>query len=215
MFVTVKQMLAAERRAIEKLLIPRRSLMFNAGKSVADLIRLEFPTLRSVGVAAGYGNNGGDGFVAALLLSEHVTQVDIFSLGRRKTFSPDARFFLDRCAQKKNIRITFSDVYIVQKCEVIVDGLLGTGFGLPLLNPLPSVISKLNCGVPVVAVDIPSGLHGDTGQVAEQCIRAVHTVTFARAKVGLRDRKEYTGRITVADIGIPDICFDDSRWESV
>jgi NAD(P)H-hydrate epimerase len=211
MFVTVKQMVSAERRAIEKLLIPSRSLMFNAGKSVADLIRQEFPTLRSIGVAAGYGNNGGDGFVAGLLLSDHVSHVNIFSLGAREAFSPDSRFFLDRCFEKKNIRITFSDVYAVQTCDLIVDGLLGTGFHLPLRDPLLSVISGLNCGCPVVAVDIPSGLHGDTGQVAEQCIRAVHTVTFARAKVGMRDRSEYTGRITVADIGIPDICFDDSR----
>jgi hydroxyethylthiazole kinase-like uncharacterized protein yjeF len=141
--------------------------------------------------------------------------VNIFSLGRRREFSPDARFFLDRCFEKKNIYITFSDVYNVQTCDLIVDGILGSGFSLPLGEPLSSVIIKLNCGVPVVAVDIPSGLHGDTGQVAEPCIRAVHTVTFARAKVGMRGRSEYTGRITVADIGIPEICFDDSRWPSV
>jgi NAD(P)H-hydrate epimerase len=220
MIVTVAHMIRAERRAIEKLLIPSELLMYRAGLGVANLILSKFPTARRVGIASGFGNNGGDGFVAGLLLSDKIPKIDVVSLGQRTTFSRDARHFLDECNKRKNIRLTFpsdiseitSAVRQLRDSDVIIDALLGTGFRLPLKEPFITAIRSVSQGPPIVAVDIPSGLDGDTGNIAVECIRALDTVTFARAKVGMMNRKEYTGEITVVDIGIPDHCFEDDKW---
>jgi NAD(P)H-hydrate epimerase len=215
MFVTVAQMIRAERRAIERLRIASRTLMFNAGRSVAEMVRAEFPRAKSISIAAGLGNNGGDGFVAGLLLADRVSRVTVLSLGSRETFSADARHFLDRCSEKKNISIAFPkspNLKSLQQSDVIVDALLGTGLQFPLPQKFRTAIESINGGPSIVAVDIPSGLHGDTGETDGACVRAAYTVTFARPKLGLRDREQYTGMVVVRDIGIPEVCFDDAKW---
>ena len=219
MFVTVKEMVKAEQRAIKQLLIPGTTLMYNAGKSVVDYILDHYPKLGNVGVAAGFGNNGGDGFVTALLLSEKSKNVRVFSLGKPESFSHDAQHFLSIC-KKRNIDIVFpeniKDACAVandyKNCDLIVDALLGTGLNGPVGEPVASVILNIPKDVPIVSVDIPSGLNGTTGEAGDACIRARQTVTFARPKIGMKNKSEYTGDLIVTDIGIPEICFDDKKW---
>jgi NAD(P)H-hydrate epimerase len=189
--------------------------MFNAGKSVADFILSEFPRARSISIAAGLGNNGGDGFVAGLLLSDTLSRISIHSLGSPDNFSNDARHFLRACSTKKNVSISFpqsADLTALRDSDAIIDALLGTGLQFPLTPQFRAAIASLNGGPPIVAVDIPSGLHGDTGAIDGVCVRAAYTVTFARPKAGMRDRPQFTGRLVISDIGIPEACFDDARW---
>ena len=220
MFVSVKKMVQAEQRAIKELLIPSQTLMFNAGKSVAELIMEKYGSSKRVGVVAGFGNNGGDGFVTAMFLADKGMNVKVVSLGKPDAFSSDAHHFLNACLQRKTINVKFAhDKETVAKeladfnhCELVVDGLLGTGLTGQVVEPIATAIRCLPKGCPVVAVDIPSGLNGTTGAVGDPCIRAKDTVTFARGKIGMMNREAYTGQITVTDIGIPDICFDDEKW---
>lgn len=220
MFVSVKKMVEAERRAIHELLIPSKTLMFNAGKSVTELILDKYRQTKRVGVVAGFGNNGGDGFVTAMLLADKGMKVKVVSIGKLEAFSSDASHFLRECLQRKTIDVKFAhDKNAVAKeltdfhhVELIVDGLLGTGLTGDVVEPIATAIRCLPEGCPVVAVDIPSGLNGTTGAVGNPCVKAKDTVTFARGKIGMLNRELYTGNITVTDIGIPDICFDDEKW---
>lgn len=220
MFVSVKKMVQAEQRAIKELLIPSKTLMYNAGKSVAELILEKYRGAKRVGVVAGFGNNGGDGFVTAMFLADKGLNVKVVSLGKPDAFSSDAHHFLGACLERKAIDVKFAhDSEAVAKeladfnhCELIVDGLLGTGLTGQVVEPIATAIRRLPEGCPVVAVDIPSGLNGTTGAIGDPCVRAKDTVTFARGKIGMLDRAPYTGEITVTDIGIPDICFDDDKW---
>lgn len=213
-------MVKAEQRAIKQLLIPGTTLMFNAGKSVAETILDKYPHIKHVGVAAGFGNNGGDGFVTAMLLRKKLKKVTIFSLGKPESYSNDARHFLSICLKEKGIDITFpqnlkESISCAQKfhhCDLIVDALLGTGLNGKVTDPVASVIHNLPKDLPIVSVDIPSGLNGTTGDAGENCIRANQTVTFARPKIGMKNKENYTGELIVSDIGIPDICFDDEKW---
>lgn len=220
MFVSVHKMVQGEQRAIRELLIPSRTLMYNAGKSVAELVLSKYKGIKSIGVVSGFGNNGGDGFVTGMLLSDHGLNVKVLSLGHPSNFSADARHFLDSCLSRPKVSVKFaSDVKTVSTemtdlhhCDVLIDALLGTGFAGSVQEPIATAIRSLPRAVPVVAVDIPSGLNGTTGEIGDPCVRASETVTFAKCKIGMRNRREYTGEITVADIGIPEICFDDEKW---
>lgn len=213
-------MVRAEQRAIKQLLIPGTTLMYNAGKSVAETILDRYPNIKYIGVAAGFGNNGGDGFVTAMLLKKKLKNVTIFSLGKPESYSNDARHFLSICMKDKNIDVHFpqdlkESISWAQKfkhCDLIVDALLGTGLTGKVTDPVASVIHNLPTNLPIVSVDIPSGLNGTTGEAGENCIKANQTITFARPKIGMKNKEKYTGELIVSDIGIPEICFDDEKW---
>lgn len=219
MFVSVKHMVRAEQRAIKQLLIPESALMYNAGKHVFDSLLDKYPDIKNIGIAAGFGNNAGDGFVTAMLLHNKKKNVRIVSLGHLENFSNSAGHFFQIC-QKQGIDIKLPDgitnsinaTKSLADCDVIIDALLGTGFVGTVSEPIASVISSIPTNIPIIAVDIPSGLNGSTGEVGNVCIRASQTITFARPKIGMKNREEYTGKVAVADIGIPDICFDDEKW---
>lgn len=219
-FVTVAQMVAAEQRAIFKLGIASRLLMFNAGKTIADLVASKYPETRSVGITAGFGNNGGDGFVVGMLMANRSIPVNVVSLGKREQFSADATEFLNACLKHPLVKVSFAhdtdsvarEIKKVQYSDLIIDAVLGTGFSGQVRDPIATAIHEMSGRAPIVAVDIPSGLNGTTGEVSDPCIKATDTVTFARGKIGLLNHKEHTGLITVTDIGIPDICFDETKW---
>lgn len=220
MFVSVKNMVKAEQRAIKQLLIPGKTLMYNAGKSVAETILDRYPDAQHIGVAAGFGNNGGDGFVTAMLLQKKFKKVSIFSLGKPESYSDDAKHFLSLCMKEKDITINFpkdlkESVDCAKNyhyCDLVVDALLGTGLTGNVTDPVASVIFNLPTNLPMVSVDIPSGLNGTTGDFGAACIKANQTITFARPKIGMKNRENCTGELIVSDIGIPEICFDDEKW---
>lgn len=187
-------------------------LMENAGRGVADCLeRLGIDG--TVVICCGRGNNGGDGFVIArhLDLRGYRTQVLLYCDPAQLAGDAAANF---RILEKTNVPIhpcyENSEADSLQThlagASWIVDALLGTGARGEPRPPLDSVIDQLNAsGIPILAVDVPSGLDCDTGEPAEHTVRAAHTCTFATAKVGFAQpgALDYLGELHVLDIGTP------------
>ncbi len=202
--------------AIREMQIPGVVLMENAGRSCADVIvqRLGGHGGR-VCIFCGSGNNGGDGFVIARHLFNHGIGVRVVLCTDPEKISGDARINYDIC-RNMNLSIETLDMNSasapkaieahVLDCDLLVDAILGTGLSGELKGPAALLISCLNAhNLPIVAVDIPSGLECDTGLPLPVCIEAVATVTFAALKKGFvinPESRAATGRVFVADIGI-------------
>ncbi len=186
------------------------ALMENAGRAVADIIVSRFAPCR-VAVLCGPGNNGGDGFVVARLLSGHGFDVVVACGGEQKG---DAAAMADRW---RGARAPLIPV-VLDEADLIVDALFGTGLSRPPDAIYRTLIEAVNrASVPVVAVDIPSGVDGDSGQVRGIAIEADITVTFFRLKPAhlLLPGRELCGETLLADIGIPDAaCAGISLFEN-
>ena len=206
-----------DRRAIEEFGIPGIVLMENAGRQIAEAARTMLKDLkgRRVLVLAGRGNNGGDGFVVARHLAMDGFPVEAALLARRDQVQGDARTNLD-ILEAMGLAISVLDgpaEEVVQRLEpmleradLVIDGLLGTGTRGEIREPYASIIVAVNAAArPVLAIDIPSGLDGDTGRPLGPTIRARRTVTMAAMKIGFQNPEAaaYTGTVVLADIGIP------------
>jgi NAD(P)H-hydrate epimerase len=213
MLVTVKQIQALDKIAIERIGIPSAVLMENAGRAVAQEV-LRYLTKKrrpSVCVFCGLGNNAGDGFVAARHLLVRGIRVQTFLLGDPKNLKGDAalnyRIFRKLGGPFKKIgRMTPAAARAMAGCAVVVDALFGVGLNREIQDPFRGIIEKINAaGRAVIAVDVPSGLNATTGEVFGVCVKATRTVTFTCPKKGFfrREGPRHTGKIIVADIGIP------------
>jgi NAD(P)H-hydrate epimerase len=193
---------------------PGRDLMLRAGTAVAREVQRRW-SVRPVAVLCGPGNNGGDGFVAARVLAGAGWPVRLALLGARDRLRGDAEHHAARWSGE----VLALDVKALEGAELIVDALFGSGLSRPLDA---EVAQTLACAalsrIPVVAVDVPSGLQGDSGEslgaIAAEC-----TVTFTRKKPGhvLLPGRELCGATLVADIGTPSSVFDQlaiDTWEN-
>lgn len=199
--LTVAEMAEADRRAIAGGVVGLQ-LMEAAGAAVARMVERHHPQ-GSVLVLCGPGNNGGDGFVAARLLAQAGRSVAVMLLGEVSALRGDAA----EMAKQWSGLVAVPDPALVIHHDVIVDALFGAGLSKPLSGDALALVQAANeSGRPIVAVDLPSGLHGDDGQPRGDAIRATRTVTFFRPKPGhlLLPGRQYCGHLHVADIGIPD-----------
>ncbi|MBV9262389.1 MAG: NAD(P)H-hydrate epimerase, partial [Pseudolabrys sp.] len=197
--LTIAEMAQADRLAVAGG-VPGIDLMENAGRAVADCVG-EFQGQRVL-VVAGPGNNGGDGFAAGRLLAERGHKVHIALLGDVARLKGDAAI----AAQRWTGPVEPASAQAVKDHDIIVDALFGAGLDRPLDGAAVAVIQAINAaGVPVVAVDLPSGINGDSGQVMNVAVKARATVTFFRRKPGhlLLPGRLHCGRLQIADIGIP------------
>ena len=202
---SVAEMYAADAAAAEAG-IPGLTLMENAGRAVAQAIVRRWAP-RPVAVLCGPGNNGGDGFVAARLLAEAGWPVRLGLLGTRERLKGDAAAMADRW--KHPVEPLSST--LLDGEPLVVDALFGAGLARPLEGvALELAESSAERDPPCVAVDIPSGIHGDTGEALGGAFRAAVTVTFGRRKYGhlLLPGREHAGDVVVADIGIPAAAID-------
>jgi len=212
---TAAEMAAIDRCAGECHGISVAELMERAGRCTAEAAELLLGPVRGRRVAlfCGRGNNGGDGFVAARLLQGRGAAAAVFLVGTPGELRPDARLAWDAaqaagveltsCADTSTLAATQARVCDV---DLIVDALLGTGFTPPARDLATMAIRLINSlGIPVLAVDIPSGLAADTGHVTGAAVRATATVTFGYPKPGLLifPGARHVGRLWLADIGIP------------
>jgi NAD(P)H-hydrate epimerase len=201
-----------DRRAIETLGLPGIVLMENAGRGAAELL-IELGIGGPVTVVTGKGNNGGDGFVIARHLANHGYDVRVLLFADPHDLTGDAatnyqvlraaRMSLRNCAAEPDPANWRQDL---TSASWIVDALLGTGTRGSVREPFVTVIEQVNAaGVPVFAVDLPSGLDCDTGQPLGPCIRAAHTATFVAPKRGFEapGAAGFTGQVHVVDIGVP------------
>ena len=197
--LTVAQMTAADRFAVAHG-VPSLTLMENAGRAVADEICARWSP-RPTAVLCGPGNNGGDGFVVARLLRQRGWDVRVAQFAVDTPYPPDALEMLRRWAGGAT-HLAFDGA------ELVVDALFGAGLSRPLTDVPANAVAKLNASsIPVVAIDVPSGLSGDTGKpMGDACVEADLTVTFFRKKSAhvVASARKFVGEVVVADIGIPD-----------
>ena len=213
-FATASQMKSLDRRAIDEAHIPGNALMERAGEGVvAVLEKIHTPlTGRTAVVLCGKGNNGGDGFVIARLLLRKRAKVTVVLLAQPSELSGDAKLMYRRYTRTPGaptVRVNPSIDQIRQdlhRCDFVVDALLGTGLSSQVTGNYRAAIHAMNeCRRPVMAVDLPSGIHSDTGVVMGIAVVATWTVTFGLPKLGLYLGAgiDHAGEIQIADIGIP------------
>ena len=217
--VTAAEMQEMDRQTIETHGISGLELMENAGRGATRVLLDQFRGMIKAGVAivCGKGNNGGDGFVIARFLADQRIHAAVYLLAKTATVKGDAAANLRRLSALgiPVIEIPDEDSFSKIKSDLcrfdlLVDAILGTGLTADVKGFFKTVIEFINdlnrTGIPVFAVDIPSGLNSDTGQPCGTCIRAQGTATFALAKIGhyTYPGTDYTGKLEIIEIGIPD-----------
>ena len=216
-----RQMRDADRRTIEEIGIPSIVLMENAGRQAVAAMEAAFEDLASsqVGVLCGRGNNGGDGFVIARTLIQRGVDVEVFLLGTVAEITGDARTNLEILGR---IGLTVVEITSAQEwelhateiaeCDLLVDAILGTGFRGQLSGLLETVVADVNdLGIPVVAIDLPTGLSSDSHVLEGTAIEASMTITLGAPKIPLvfPPADSHGGDLVIADIGIPSPVFDE------
>lgn len=211
--LTTAQMAEADRLTIASG-VPGIRLMENAGRAVADAIARRNPSgAPTVAVVAGPGNNGGDGFVCARVLVERGFRVRLLLLGDRGKLKGDAAEAFERWKGPVEDAIPGA----LADADIIVDALFGAGLDRPVEGAARAIIAAMNAAaVPVVAVDLPSGINGTSGAVMGVAVNATETVTFFRRKPGhvLLPGRLHCGPVEVADIGIPATVLETVRPNS-
>ena len=211
--VTAAEMRRLDQLTIETHGVPSLRLMERAGQGVVDVILKRWTHLakRGVLVVAGKGNNGGDGLVIARLLHEREFPCEVACIARAEDLSPDAAANFERY---RTVKGRFTEVRPedldnlrrrMQDKGLLVDALLGTGLRSPVEGFLADVVELMNAsGLPIIAVDTPSGLDSDRGTPLGATIQAEVTVTFGFPKTGqvIYPGVVYSGDLVVADIGI-------------
>jgi ADP-dependent NAD(P)H-hydrate dehydratase / NAD(P)H-hydrate epimerase len=201
---TAAQVRDLDRRAIHELGIPGYELMTRAGHATLNALRSQWPATRSISVLCGPGNNGGDGYVVARVARAQGVVAHVVAHGDPRQLTGDARHACDdfiaaggRC-EPWSPRVLESDV--------IVDALYGTGLARAVSGEAAAMIEAVNAsGRPVVAVDVPSGLHADSGVVLGVATRAALTVTFIGRKLGLYlgAAPEHVGHLLFDGLQVP------------
>ena len=214
--LTSAQMRDADRRTIDEVGIPSAVLMENAGRQVVAAMERHLQALgdRRVAVVCGKGNNGGDGFVVARVLEASGVSTRVYLLVSASEIEGDAQINLSAldAVGVPVVDVAEPDAWAAQLADiaasgVVVDALFGTGLARPLEGHWRTVVEDLNAsGVPIVSVDLPSGLSADTTRLIGETIDATLTVTLGAPKLPLvvSPAAIQAGDVVVADIGIPE-----------
>ncbi|HTM88012.1 MAG TPA: NAD(P)H-hydrate epimerase, partial [Terriglobales bacterium] len=216
--VTAAEMRAIDRATCERLGVPSLLLMENAGTAVADFVLGDYPGARRVGVVCGKGNNGGDGFVAARKLAEAGREVRLLLLCDPGELRGDADTMFRKLPLKPVLARTSEEfkapaAQAVFDCDLLLDAVLGTGFRPPVTGLYGEVIQHFTqARVPIVAVDIPSGLDADAmdGASAGPVVPACATVTFTAPRPAHVFSPLVMGQVVIAPIGSPEEAIQSS-----
>lgn len=212
---TKEQVRELDRIAIEEYQIPSIVLMENAGAGAARIIAREIGTQKSVAIFCGKGNNGGDGFVIARHLHNNGIEVHVFFLGETAQVAVDSDPGIN-LRILHNMKIPIIEIHDVhslneyksawQNCDYLVDAIFGTGLCREISGNLHAIMSEIKSwNKKNIAIDTPSGLDGNTGEIHGITLPAKLTITFALPKKGffIKDGPNVTGNIEVVDISIP------------
>jgi NAD(P)H-hydrate epimerase len=217
--LSAAQMRNIDRRATERFSIPSIVLMENAALAVVDAIAEHYPHIDRAAIFCGSGANGGDGLAIARHLENRGVVPVIFLLGDRAKFKGDARTNFDIC---ERLGIPMYDVEDdveaalahAADADLIIDAIFGTGLDRAPEGKYADVIRAIaELRLPVVAVDLPSGLDASSPEPFEPCIQAEVTVTFAAPKLChvFDPAAMYCGEVIVADISIPEAAIEDEN----
>ena len=216
--VTAAEMRRIDQDTIEGIGIPGIVLMETAGSAIVHAIEQHYPTCQPIGIFAGKGNNGGDGIVIARQLAHTGRDVYLFLVSPQESFTGEAHINLQIA---KNLRLRIEEILTdralgtekgaplnhITSCELLVDAIFGTGLRGEVRGPIANLINAVNnLPIPILSVDLPSGLDADTGNPLGACVRADRTVTIGLPKRGLlvHPGVELTGKLEVVDIGFPE-----------
>lgn len=203
---TAAQVRAMDRHAIGVAGIPGYTLMQRAAEAALSLLRQHWPDAHRITVLCGSGNNGGDGYVLARLARDAGLAVNACAVADPLRLAGDAaRAYADFTAAGG--RDSGLNAASLGTTDVIVDALLGTGLDRPVEGPIRDCIDAVNsCGLPVLALDLPSGLDADSGLIHGAAISATRTITFVALKSGLYlgDAWDCVGELAFAGLGIPE-----------
>jgi hydroxyethylthiazole kinase-like uncharacterized protein yjeF len=202
---TAAQVRALDRQAIEKLGVTGYALMGRAGEAALQTLRRSWPKAKRIVVVCGAGNNAGDGYVLARLAHAAGLRVVTMALFDPAKLQGDALtawrdFSAAGCSAVEWLE---SEVH---RADVIVDAIFGTGLSRPLDERLIAYVNAMNSApAPVLALDIPSGLHADTGQAMGAAIKATRTITFVGLKVGfyVGMGPDHVGVVEFDSLGVP------------
>lgn len=217
LIVTASEMASLDRKTIEEIGIPGAVLMENAARGAAAFFLEVLQDLlkRRVTVVAGTGNNAGDGFVLARIFHAKGAPVRVVCLRSPERLRGDALTNFNILRQMDipvvqwDEKMDFDSQWKwIRESDVIIDAILGTGLNSEVQGLYRTVIEAINAlPIPKLSVDVPSGLDASTGKVLGVAIRAFATATFGFLKVGqvIDPGADYTGRLSVVDIGIPPV----------
>jgi 23S rRNA (cytosine1962-C5)-methyltransferase len=212
-YVTRAEMREIDRITIEDYGVPAITLMENAGRCVA-LEAAKLLRKGKVAVFSGYGNNGGDGFVAARYLLKKGYDVKVYLVGKPKPLSHESNNKLEELmtaglklnviSDKEKLAEAFK---AMDKPDLVIDAIFGIGLKDTMDSLSAETVDRINSiGAPVVSIDIPSGLDADTGKPLPRAIKASITVAIGYPKAGyiVPESEDYVGRLFIADIGLKD-----------
>jgi hydroxyethylthiazole kinase-like uncharacterized protein yjeF len=184
-------------------------LMENAGRSVAQETSSRFQKNKKAVIFCGLGGNGGDGFVAARHLLAAGFEVTVVLMGRSRDINHEtalSNWVILQSLQDKVDLFEVTDSSLIPKVNagIVIDALLGTGTKGKLKPPITQAVNYINSLSSFkIAVDVPTGIDSDTGELLGTAVKADLTITFHKEKPGLEKAKKYVGDIVVADIGLP------------
>ncbi len=207
---------AAEVREIDRIAIEEQgiaglTLMKRAAEACVSSLLAAWPDSERFLVLCGSGNNAGDGFIIAGLLAAKSKSVQVGLVGKVPATNCDAGEAYQFCLDGGVDIRTDNIAEMIPEAEILVDAMLGTGLSGEVREEYRSLIQTVNqSGLPVLSVDLPSGLCADTGSVLGACVKADITVTFIGRKLGLytNDGPEYSGDVQFASLGVPDVVFE-------
>jgi len=202
---TVEEVRALDRRAINELGIPGYELMQRAAAAALVCLRHHWPHARHIAVYCGPGNNGGDGFLLAALARDAGLHAEVFALGESR--GDDAIRARRDYEHDGGVVHPWHDDAPLPAVDVHVDALYGTGLQRPLAAEAAALVRQINStGTPVLALDVPSGVNADTGDVPGEAVQADVTVTFIALKRGLFTgvAPGYTGTVQWEPLGLPE-----------
>lgn len=204
---TAAQLRELDRRAIELHGIPGRELMERAGAAALDALLQRWPATRAITVICGAGNNAGDGYVVARRARREGLRVETLAVIDPGALRGDAAAACEDFRREGGTPIAWNGEGLPHGDGPIVDALFGTGLDRALAGPFRAAVEAINAaGRPVLALDLPSGLHADTGRIMDAAVRAELTVSFIGLKLG-----QFTGRgpalvgqLVFAGLGVPE-----------
>tara|TARA_Y100000741_G_scaffold114852_1_gene86172 strand:- start:17403 stop:18926 length:1524 start_codon:yes stop_codon:yes gene_type:complete len=186
--------------------IPSKNLMSEAGRNISKFIKYNIKNIKSVGIVAGKGNNGGDGFATAFFLNKLDYNVTVYSINSIDSLKPDSLYYYKKC-NKKNIPIIVDPKPPSKKTsfDLIIDSIIGIGFKGELKEDLKKWSRWINQNSLILSCDIPTGVNSDTGNISIDTVKADYTITMGYPKIGmfLEPGKSYSGLISSVDIGFP------------
>ena len=212
---TVDQVRALDRRAIDELGIPAYELMQRAAAAALVCLRQHWPQARRIAVYCGPGNNGGDGFLLGALAREAGIHAEVFALGESR--GDDAIRARREFEHGGGTVVAWNEAVALPLVDVHVDALYGTGLQRALAPEVTALVGRVHAtGAPVLALDVPSGVNANTGDVPGEAVQAQVTVTFIAPKRGLYTglAPGYVGTVQLESLGLPETLWQGARADA-